>query len=98
MLLLKIINIKGSGVITKLGKKYDQDSVLYKPPDETDAYILGTSSGAWSGLGNVEKVGKWTPNKIGEFYTKWKGRNFVFESISEPMTISEIRAEKLKNL
>lgn len=70
--------------LIKMGKKYEQDSVLFMDNSVEDkvAVLIGTSAGSWPGLGVVHNLGKWHPNKIREFYSKLKGnRSFVFEDI-----------------
>lgn len=72
------------------GKKFNQDSIFFKEPNE-DATLIGTSAGAWPGLGKVESVGKWHPSKIGQFFTKLKnGKAFVFESVAEPVNLNTL--------
>jgi len=66
-------------VITKLGKKYNQDSVLIKKKPKGDAQLVGTNK-SWPGEGKRVKVGKMNPGKTGEFDTKVKGKTFTYES------------------
>ena len=82
----------------KLGAKYEQDSVLYKPGGDKDAMLIGTNHTAnWPGFDKEEKVGRWKPNKSGEFYSKMRGRNFVFESVEEPLGMMGRWAKSLAN-
>ena len=65
----------------KMGKKYNQDSVLVKPPGaEAGAILVGTNAASYPGLGKTEKLGKWHPNRVPEFYSKMRGGTFAFES------------------
>lgn len=65
--------------IKKLGKKYDQDSVLIQGKKKGDAALHGTSKGAWPGEGKSEKVGKMRPGRSGEFQTKIKNKTYTYE-------------------
>jgi hypothetical protein len=66
----------------KAGKKYDQDSVLFKSYNSDTAVLLGTASGRYPGLGVEVVIGKWKANAIGDYYTKMKNhRSFTFESV-----------------
>lgn len=67
------------GVLKKLGEKYNQDSILFKPVDEDDAYLYGTSpTSSYPEYGKVEAIGKFRPEYIGEFYSRMRGKPFVF--------------------
>jgi hypothetical protein len=80
-------NGKLKGTLKKLGKKYDQDSIFYKGGDTKEGVLIGTNTTGYPGMNKIENVGTWKPNKVGEFYSKMKGKNFVFESIlQEPQT------------
>tara|TARA_B100001094_G_scaffold84962_1_gene81319 strand:- start:412 stop:1005 length:594 start_codon:yes stop_codon:yes gene_type:complete len=69
------------GFAKKMGKKYGQDSVLVKPAGaDEDAILVGTNAAKWPGLGKIEKLGKWHPNRTPEFYSKMRGGTFAFES------------------
>ena len=65
--------------ITKLGRKYNQDSVLLKKKPSGEAQLTGTSQTSWPGEGKNVKVGKMNPGKTGEFDTKVKGKTFTFD-------------------
>ena len=84
-------------LIKKLGAKYDQDSVLYKPGGNNDAALVGTNHSGWPGFDKEETVGRWRPNKSGEFYSKMRGRSFVFESVEEPLGMMGRWAKNLVN-
>jgi len=67
-----------------LGKKYQQDSVLIKQPNDDKAYLVGTNSTGFPGLGKKQPLGKWHPNRTSEYMTALKGtknKTFVFENI-----------------
>jgi hypothetical protein len=66
-------------LITKLGRKYNQDSVLLKKKPSGEAQLTGTSQTSWPGEGKNVKVGKMNPGKTGEFDTKVKGKTFTFD-------------------
>ena len=64
--------------ITKLGKKYNQDSVLIKKKPKGDAQLVGTNK-SWPGEGKRVKLGKMNPGKTGENDTKVKGKTLTYE-------------------
>ena len=65
--------------ITKLGKKYNQDSVLIKKKPKGSAALVGTNKSSYPGMGKRDKVGKMNPGKTGEFDTKIKNKTFTYE-------------------
>ena len=65
--------------ITKLGKKYNQDSVLIQKKPKGGAQLVGTNK-SWPGEGKRVKVGKMNPGKTGEFDTKVKNKTFTYEN------------------
>ena len=78
------------GVLKKLGKKYNQDSILHKPHDSEHASLHGTNSTGYPGLGKAESVGKWHPNRAGEFHTVMRnGKKFAFGEAVENDFICE---------
>ena len=70
---LFIPNIKFNDAV-KLGKKFDQDAIVYQGPDTDDKVELISKSG-----GSIMKLGKFAPNKVSQAYSKVKGRSYVFE-------------------
>ena len=77
------------GFLKKAGAKYNQKSVFYKAFTDK-AVLIGTQSKDEEGRPvdfpglNVEySVGTFQPMKMGQFYTKMKGKPFVFESYEE---------------
>lgn len=78
--------------LIKLGKKFDQDSVLIIPPGEKP-YLIGTSkrSSSWPPYGKKEPLGKFKGGKGDQFFSRIKGRKFTFEEVeifAQPNTIS----------
>lgn len=77
--------------LAKVGRLYDQDSVLSIPFGKT-GYLLGTSKreNAFPDYNQKHKVGKPVfGDAKGEFFSRVKGRKFAFESFSDiekPMT------------
>jgi hypothetical protein len=64
--------------VTKLGKKYNQDSVLIQKKPKGGAQLVGTNK-SWPGEGKRVKVGKMNPGRTGEFDTKVKNKTFTYE-------------------
>lgn len=71
-------------LVVKLGKKYGQDSILYRD-DQGQAQLISTRADSFVGpIGSVEKLGRFIPKQIGDYYTKLKGnRKFTFSTITE---------------
>jgi hypothetical protein len=65
--------------IEKLGKKYDQDSVLIQRKKGGEATLKGTSKTSWPGKGKNVKIGGMKPGRTGEFDTKVKNKTFTVE-------------------
>ena len=73
--------------IQSLGKKYQQDSVLFAD-EETKA--KGEATFIDSKSGEAFNIGKFSPGKIAQGYSKMKGgKVFTFEPKSEPETKDE---------
>ena len=66
-------------VIEKLGKKYDQDSVLLQRKAGGSATLKGTSKSSWPGEGKNVKIGSMKPGRTGEFDTRVKNKTFTVE-------------------
>jgi len=66
-------------ILKKLGKKYDQDSVLIQRKPGGSATLTGTSKTSWPGEGKNVKIGKMKPGRTGEFDTKVKNKTFTVE-------------------
>lgn len=80
-------------MMKELGAKYNQDSIIFKPFDSESATLIGTSSHDedgkkidFPGHGKEVELGRFTPDKMGEYYSKMKGRPFVFESLFKPFS------------
>jgi len=76
--------------ILKLGKGFDQDSILYIPKGaikgESKAYLIGTNSckNIWLGMGKKEVFNKGRMGYDSPIYTsRVNGRPFLFEEIGE---------------
>lgn len=76
--------------ILKLGKGFDQDSILYIPKGaikgESKAYLIGTNSckNNWLGMGKKEVFNKGRMGYDSPIYTsRVNGRPFLFEEIGE---------------
>jgi len=67
------------GFLKKYGAKYGQESVLYKPYNSEDAYLIGTKEGGFPGKDKTYDIGKFHPNRTPEMYSALKnGRTFTF--------------------
>ena len=66
--------------IEKLGKKYNQDSVLLQRKGGGEATLKGTSKTSWPGEGKNVKIGSMKPGRTGEFDTKVKNKTFTVEN------------------
>ena len=65
--------------IEKLGKKYDQDSVLIQRKPGGSSTLKGTSKTSWPGQGKNVRIGSMKPGRTGEFDTKVKNKTFTVE-------------------
>lgn len=65
--------------IEKLGKKYNQDSVLLQRKGGGQSTLKGTSKTSWPGQGKNVKIGSMKPGRTGEFDTKVKNKTFTVE-------------------
>lgn len=66
-------------VIEKLGKKYNQDSVLIQRKPRGSATLKGTSKTSFPGEGKNVKIGTMKPGRTGEFDTRVKNKTFTVE-------------------
>lgn len=72
-------------LLIKWGKTFDQDSILFKDGESENAILIGTNNTGYPGIGVEVSMGKWKPNKLGEYYSKMKGnKTFAFECINQP--------------
>lgn len=60
----------------KLAKKYKQTAFVYYGPETNNKISL-----VWTDIDKMDKIGSFHPGKIAQFYSKIKGRPFVFESV-----------------
>jgi len=65
--------------VEKLGKKYDQDSVLIQRKPGGSATLKGTSDTSFPGRGKNVKIGSMKPGRTGEFDTRVKNKTFTVE-------------------
>jgi hypothetical protein len=95
-------NLKG--FLRKMGGKFNQDSVLYKPFDSKAAVLIGTQAQdedgnavEFPGMGKEFSVGEFKPMKVNQFYSKMKGKPFVFESYGIQKTWFEAFADYIRS-
>jgi hypothetical protein len=82
--------------LKKEGEEYNQDSILYISLKKK-AVLVGTSDYdelgkkiKFPGYKNVIELGDFhTGENLGQFYTKWKGRKFVFKEVDETFKFGE---------
>jgi hypothetical protein len=72
----------------KLGKDFDQFAVLYKGPETGNKVVMIEMDGR-----KETKLGEFKPQKMGQFYSKVKGRPFVFESMPQDWFEAQARAK-----
>jgi len=68
--------LKSLGI--KWGKMFNQDSIIYSPPNNEKAFLIGTNKTGGIGIGKMASIGDFKANRIGDMYSKWKGRTFQF--------------------
>ncbi len=67
------------GLLKKLGREFNQDSILFKPFDKEEAVLIGTNDKdenekpTWLGMNSLASAGKFHPLKMGEFHTLMQG-------------------------
>jgi len=64
--------------ISHLMKKHSQDAVVYAGPETKGAVVLLLRGGS------PQKIGKFSPNKIAQAYSRVRGRAFAFEGFEYP--------------
>lgn len=57
---------KLNAFLTKLGAEYQQDSVLFKPYDDSEAHLVFTTG---KDKGTSFSVGEWAPTNLGEYFS-----------------------------
>ena len=71
---------KFKNTMKKLGKKYDQDSVLIQKNKKTQGKLHATTKAGKKDLGKWDgKVGKMKPGGSGDMQTRVKGKTFTYE-------------------
>lgn len=90
-------------LMVQLGKKYRQDTILFKPFDSDEAKLVHTYGNK---KGREINIGKFRADEIGEFFSRTKGgkHSFVFrhgqddkkEDLAEQKALKEKQAEKNK--
>ncbi len=71
---------KFKNTMKKLGKKYDQDSVLIQKNKKTQGKLHATTKAGKKDLGKWDgKVGKMKPGGSGDMQTRIKGKTFTYE-------------------
>lgn len=79
-----VVDAKDTGALEKdlraLGKRFNQDSILFIRKGASQGVLWGTNSSGWPGMGKSLKLGHPVFGKSGEFMTKVRGRPFVLES------------------
>lgn len=68
------------GFLKKVGAKYNQDAVIFKPWNTTTASLIFMSNPS-----TLEPIGTFSlnPQNINKMYSKFKGHKFVFHRLSE---------------
>lgn len=64
--------------------KFEQDSIIFKPSPDENAYLIGTNDSANVGMNQLLNLGKWHPSKFGEMFSKLKNGHS-----SEPLNEKE---------
>lgn len=78
-----VVDVKNTGklrgILEDLGKKYNQESVLYIPKSGANGILIGTREDGWPGLGKVVNFPKRTLGHEAQFMTKLgANRPFAF--------------------
>ena len=66
-------------LLKKLGREFNQDSILYKPFDKEEAVLIRTNDKdeheklTWPGINCIASAGKFHPLRMGEFHTLMQG-------------------------
>ena len=82
-----------------MGKRFEQSSILFIDT-KGDAQYISTRSDSWVGeIGTVRKLGKYKalkPQEMVDFYTRIRGRKFVFKAFEESVRYNpDIREKQL---
>jgi len=77
------INDKGDlkETLKKLGKEYEQDSILFIPKGGKEGFLIGTNKCEYGfpGYGKINKLKNPIFGKKGEFFTRINGRPFILK-------------------
>ena len=67
------------GLLKKLGREFNQDSILFKTFDKEEAVLIGTNDKdenekpTWPSMNSLASAGRFHPLKMGEFHTLMQG-------------------------
>ena len=67
------------GLLKKLGREFNQDSILFKPFDKEEVVLIGTNDKdeneklTWPSMNSLASAGKFHPLRMGEFHTLMQG-------------------------
>ena len=78
--------------VKRLGRKYEQDAVVYGGPDTKGKVMLIMRGGSMSSLGGF------SPNKIAQAYSRVRGRAFTFEYVAQTWGESMIEQRLINEL
>jgi hypothetical protein len=82
-----VVNLKSDpnfiGRIIKLGKYFEQDSVLIKEKGNENAYLYGTNDSDFPGLDQKLPVGTFKGGEKSQFMTKIRNRPFIFSEVTD---------------
>jgi len=82
----------------RMGEMFDQDSILYKPAGaRQQATLIGTTHrDSWLSYGSTQDVGVFHPSRVGDFYSRFKNKTFVFDNVSEQTNLMGRAAHRKK--
>lgn len=72
-------------IAIKLGKKFNQDSIFFRD-DKGQAMLISTRKDSFVGpIGSIDRLGRFVPKQIGDYYTKLKNTKgaFTFLNLTE---------------
>jgi len=72
--------------LKKLGEEFEQDSILFVPKGGDESRLVGTNKcpNGYPGYGKVVSYKHRNIGKSGEFFTRVKGRPFMFGECADP--------------
>lgn len=77
-----VVDLKNTGQlqkdVVKLGKKYEQDAVIFIEKGGKNVLLIGTNECGYPGLGKIDKLGTARFGRDGKIKTKVRGRPFIF--------------------